>query len=148
MGFFLNSKHFFLVQYICSMRFTLGKDKKLKSKKAIDALFENGASIRKGALRLKHQIVENSIAHKTGFSVPKRFFKLAIHRNRVKRLLRESYRLQQYGLPIIEGNHLHLMWIYQSNKLPDQEHVKQLMEGIIKQLNKSTVSNDSNKAER
>lgn len=119
------------------MKFTLGKDKKLKSKNAITALFENGDSIRKGALRLKFAMIESERQHKSGFSVPKRFFKHAVDRNRIKRLLRESYRLQQYDLPTIPEHHYHFMWIYQSNKLPEQEHIHQLMEGIIKQLAKS-----------
>lgn len=123
------------------MKFTLGKDKKLKSKKAITELFESGDSIRKGALRLKYAQQKSFDQHKVGFSVPKRFFKRAVDRNRIKRLLRESYRLQQYDLPVLENKHLNFMWIYQSNKLPDQDQVKQLMQSVIKQLNKSIPTN-------
>ena len=118
------------------MRYTLGKDKKLKSQKAITELFQNGSSIRKGAMLLKYQVKSKAGLHKSGFSVPKRFFKHAVDRNRVKRLLREAYRLQQNDLPQLENQHFHFMWIYQSHKLPDQDHVKHLLEGIIKQLNK------------
>jgi len=116
------------------MRFTLGKDKKLKSKKAIDALFVSGDSIRKGALRLKYQQVDENAQNKVAFSVPKRFFKLAVDRNRVKRLLREAYRHQQHEINLPDGKSYHFMWIFQSNKLPDQDHVKQLMQSVIKQL--------------
>ena len=119
------------------MRYTLGKDKKLKSKKAIEALFIEGSSIRKGALRLKYQQVDDVGQNKVAFSVPKRFFKLAVDRNRVKRLMREAYRLQQHEINLPDGKHNNFMWIYQSNKLPEQDHVKQLMQSIIKQLNKT-----------
>ncbi len=122
------------------MRFTLGKDKKLKGKKAIETLFAQGLSIRKGALRLKYLPIDGKDLHKTSFSVPKRFLKLAVHRNRVKRLLRESYRLQQHHMPVSDNSHYHLMWVYQSNKLPDQEHITQLMQAIIKQLSKKPES--------
>ncbi len=122
------------------MKLTLGKNKKLKSKKAIEALFVKGASIRKGALRLKYLPVDGIGQHKVAFSVPKRFFKRAVHRNRVKRLLRESYRLQQHQIKGQENKTLHLMWIYQSNKLPDQLHINQLMQSTIQQLQKNTGS--------
>ena len=66
------------------MKFTLGKEKKLKSKTAISLLFTNGKSIRKGALKLNYlpQQGENK-KHKAAFSVPKRFFKHAVDRNRI-----------------------------------------------------------------
>ncbi len=116
------------------MRFTLGINKKLKSKKAIEALFVDGFSIRKGALRLKYLPVAQVADNKVAFSVPKRFFKHAVDRNRVKRLLRESYRHQQVELKNERVSCYHLMWIYQSNKLPDLPTIERLMSAICKDL--------------
>jgi len=120
------------------MKFTLGKDKKLKSKKAIEQLFVDGLSIRKGALRLKYLKTEREDQHKVAFSVPKRFFKHAVDRNRVKRLLREAYRLHQYEIKTEENQFYDFMWIYQSNKLPDYAHLERLMLSVFQQLSKST----------
>lgn len=39
------------------------------------------------------------IQRQLGFIVPKRFLRLAVDRNRVKRVLRESFRLMQTDLP-------------------------------------------------
>jgi ribonuclease P protein component len=116
------------------MKFALGKEKKLKSKKSIDRLFLEGQSIRKGPLRLKYVVTDEPGVSQVAFSVPKRFFKKAVDRNRVKRLMRESYRLQQQPILELHDKFLEMMWIYQSNKLPDQELLNQLTARVLKDL--------------
>ncbi|GGZ89591.1 ribonuclease P protein component [Algibacter mikhailovii] len=76
---------------------TYPKKEKLKSKKLIEQLFANGQSISVFPLRLVFlpTTFEDSIPAKTGVSVSKRNFKTAVDRNRIKRLLRESYRLNK-----------------------------------------------------
>ena len=79
------------------MRFKYTKKDKLKSKKVIDHLFNEGKSISVYPLRLvylKTEYEDNSII-KTGVSVSKRLHKTAVARNRIKRLLREAYRLNK-----------------------------------------------------
>ena len=82
------------------MRFTFKKEEKLKSKKLIEQLFEEGDSFTKFPLRIKFLRVdhtsENAIL--TSFSAPKRKFKKAVDRNRIKRLMREAYRENKYLL--------------------------------------------------
>ena len=98
------------------MRFTLGKDTKLKSKKAIEQLFTDGNSIRKGPLRCVFKFASGEMAHKVGVSVSKRFFKKAPDRNRVKRLFREAYRLNQHDLMMShEGKHLEMMFTFMTH---------------------------------
>ena len=75
------------------MRLTLSKEEKLKSRKLIEKLFIEGDSLKEYPLRLKYlKIRDENNSVKVAFSVPKRNFKLAVDRNRIKRLLRESYR--------------------------------------------------------
>ena len=73
------------------------KKEKLKSKKLIDLLFTEGKSVSAYPLRLVflETTFEDDVLAKTGVSVSKRNFKSAVDRNRVKRLLRESYRLNK-----------------------------------------------------
>jgi ribonuclease P protein component len=70
---------------------------KLKSKKLIEQLFNEGKSIVAYPLRLIYfkTEFEEEIILKTGFSVGKRLHKTAVARNRIKRLLRETYRLNK-----------------------------------------------------
>ncbi|WP_298537729.1 ribonuclease P protein component [uncultured Algibacter sp.] len=79
------------------MSLTYSKKEKLKSKKRIDQLFAEGQSVSVFPLRMVYlpTTFEEPIGAKTGVSVSKRNFKTAVDRNRIKRLLRESYRLNK-----------------------------------------------------
>lgn len=79
------------------MSASYSKKEKLKSKKLIDKLFAEGQSVSAYPLRLVYMqsTFDDAIIAKTGVSVSKRNFKTAIDRNRIKRLLRESYRLNK-----------------------------------------------------
>ena len=76
------------------MSCTLGKDEKLKSKKLIEQLFAEGKHVKSFPFRLIYLPIEHhgNLPLKVGFSVPKRNVKLAVNRNRIKRLMREVYR--------------------------------------------------------
>jgi len=70
---------------------------KLKSKKLIDQLFTEGNSVSAHPLRLVfiETHFDDAVKLKVGVSVSKRNFKKAVDRNRIKRLLREVYRLNK-----------------------------------------------------
>lgn len=79
------------------MRFTYNKAEKLKSKKLIDQLFSEGTSVSAFPLRLVYLKTDfkDEAPIKAGVSVSKRYFKNAVDRNRIKRLMREAYRLNK-----------------------------------------------------
>lgn len=79
------------------MPFTYTKKDKLKSKKQIDALFTNGKTVTVYPLRLVYRetTFNDDSVLKAGVSVSKRLHKTAVSRNRIKRLLREAYRLNK-----------------------------------------------------
>ena len=79
------------------MKNTLGKQERLKSKKLIEKLYSEGNSVKTFPLRMMFvQTTHTSdFPCQVGGSVAKRNFKLAVDRNRLKRLMRETYRLQK-----------------------------------------------------
>ena len=79
------------------MKFTLGKQERLKSKKLIKKLYLEGDSVKSFPIRMVYlQTAHTSLfPSQVGFSVGKRNFKKAPDRNRLKRLMREAYRLQK-----------------------------------------------------
>jgi len=79
------------------MKFTFNKKERLKSQKLIEKLFDEGKSITVFPLRMLYLKTDHDDGStiKTSVSVSKRNFKKAVQRNRIKRLLREAYRLNK-----------------------------------------------------
>lgn len=80
-------------------KFGYSKSEKLKQKKLINLLFETGKWKSSGKMRIISCPIPDGFAIKNaqiGVSVSKRYFKKAVERNRIKRLLRESYRLNKF----------------------------------------------------
>lgn len=77
-------------------RFTLSKEERICSKKLINELFTgNGRSMTAFPLKvvfMKRTIVDDQPRAAMLVSVPKRYFKHAVDRNRVKRQVREAFR--------------------------------------------------------
>ena len=80
------------------MKFTFNKKDKLKSKTLIEQLFSEGKSVSAFPLRLVYMptTFNDGALFKTGVSVSKRNFKKAVDRNRIKRLMREAFRLHKH----------------------------------------------------
>jgi ribonuclease P protein component len=81
-------------------RFGFGKKEKLKSRKQIEDLFLNGQRFAQFPIRVTYQFVPTADEGlvQVGVTASKRYFKKAVDRNRIKRLLREAYRLQKSEL--------------------------------------------------
>ncbi|MDC6365184.1 MULTISPECIES: ribonuclease P protein component [Flavobacteriaceae] len=113
--------------------FTFQKNEKLKSKKLFETLFADGSSIHKFPVKLLYipSLFDDGAKIKVGVVAPKRKFKKAVHRNRIKRLLREAYRLNK---PLIfnnmEGNFAFL-FLYLGDKMPNFEEVDGAMKNVL-----------------
>ena len=77
------------------MNYKYPREEKLKQKNDISLLFEKGKWQTCGNIRIITFSSEEILQHKVGVSVSKKYFKKATDRNRLKRLLREAYRLNK-----------------------------------------------------
>lgn len=106
-------------------RNTFSKEEKLCSTKSIEALFSGGESFIAYPLRVVYRIsseseTENQLASVL-ISVSKKKFKRAVKRNRVKRLIREAYRLNKIPfISILNKEHIHIdiAFLYLKDELP------------------------------
>jgi ribonuclease P protein component len=116
-----------------------GRSERLKSEKAIEALFETGRSLYQQPIRLifkQNLSAENSIT-KVGFAVPKKNFKRAVDRNVIKRRMREAYRLNKFVLFSENSGPsaaLDIMLIFQGQKIEDFTIIEDSIRSLLKKL--------------
>ena len=119
-------------------QFTLNKAERLKRRKIIEQLFSEGRAVTAFPIRVQYKMVEQlAVPLQAGFSVSSRNFKRAVDRNRIKRVMREAYRLQK--LPLEQAlqtkqQQLALFLIYTGKELPEYALVKEKVEVVLKKL--------------
>lgn len=125
--------------------FTLGKEERLKSRKAIEELFSQGIRLNQGPFRAIYK--RTGMAElRLGVGVSSKLFKKAVDRNRIKRLMREVYRLNK--LPLREAllqqdKGLHLFIMYSGTTLPDHPTTATAVKAILKKLLQRVNENDT-----
>ncbi len=120
-------------------RNTFGKNEKLCSKLVIDKLFASGISFKEFPIRVIYLPLENSDATaKALISVPKKRFGRSVSRNRIKRLIRETYRLNKSQIIEnwqLQGKYFALAFVYIGNEMPDFDGLTVVMKRILQKLN-------------
>lgn len=126
-------------------QFTLGKKERLKSRKAIDELFQNGKRFTVPPFRI-YYIITKGDELQFGVGASTKNFKKAVDRNRIKRLVREAYRLQKKPLQELllnNSNALDLFIIYTEKELPDYQRIYAQVEKVINKLSSIISENNS-----
>ena len=119
---------------------TLSKEERLCSKKLIEQLFNGGTARSMSSFPLR--VVYVLVPRKEGqpqasilISVPKRHFKHAVDRNRVKRQLRESFRRQKHvvldALHEKPGQTVALAFIWMEGQLRKSADVEQRIKNLL-----------------
>ena len=130
--------------------FSYGREEKLKGRKITDQLFRQGKSFTLFPLKVFYMPVIEILDFpvKAGVGTSNRNFKKATDRNRVKRLLREAYRLEKSTLiDYAKANQKHavIFFLYIDKALPEYTVIKAKMHlaigKLIKQLHEVAAAN-------
>lgn len=122
------------------------KTERLCNVKLIKKLFTTGSSFFEHPFKVIYVLIDDNDRFDGGFpakvlfTVPKRKFKLAVHRNKLKRLMRESYRKNKYILYDalnLKKHKIALAFIFTGSTIPDFHHVEKKINQSILRLSQN-----------
>jgi ribonuclease P protein component len=122
-------------------RYFLKKTDRLKSRKAIEILYKSGKNFSVFPLRIQYLVTQFEPGIKAGFSAPSKNFKKATDRNKIKRQLKEAYRLQKNEIAkhlSLVNNGLYVFFIYTGKEIPNYDFIFEktglALQKLVKQL--------------
>lgn len=142
-------------------KYSLGKDEKLRHRSLVDGTFSGGKTLYDFPLRLTYRPVDNDrleSSFKNGvpsrigslqmlITVPKKKLRHAVDRVRMRRRIREAYRLNRLHLKeLIEKNEkyrtLSMGFVYMHNDLTDYALIEKKMIRLLEKLQKELSTQD------
>lgn len=104
------------IAFFTTMRNTFTRAERLSGTTTVEELVRTGESFRRFPFRVIYrEVAEQEMPVRILFAVPKRTFKRAVMRNRIRRQLREAFRLNKHKLYErleAKGKKLQVMVIY------------------------------------
>ena len=121
-------------------RNTFGKNERLKSVIVLDRAFAEGAKFKARSIlvRYTNNSFDAPCPYQVATTVSKRRFKRAVDRNRIKRLLREAWRLEKHRLLVdwsVGDPQRALVFIYIGREIPTfeacQHNIRKIIDVLI-----------------
>lgn len=120
-------------------KYSFSKNERIKSNKEISRVFKNGIFLFSDHISLCYKEISNTKSeyNKIAVSIPKKQFKSAVKRNKLKRQIKEVYRLnkdiinsfsEQYSL------YYNMVFVYNSKKIIPYQAVKDQITGLLKKM--------------
>lgn len=134
-----------IIKFDNSMDQKFGKKERLKGEKSIEDLFKLGKWQIYYPLKIIYIIKNNQNTKDSSiqiaFSVPKKIFKKAVDRNKIKRLLRAHFRVNKdkYYQTFPEGGIG--MIIYTGKNMPKYQEIAEYMSSLLEKIKKHNIHN-------
>ena len=127
---------------------TYKKPERIKSRKQVEKLFKQGKSFNQYPFKLYFLQEQEAAGVKAGVAVSARNFKNATDRNRIKRQMREAYRITNDVLKKYAAeNSLQVLvfFLYVDKTMPDYSIIKtkmqQAINRLVKELHETATKN-------
>jgi ribonuclease P protein component len=117
-------------------QYTLGGSERVKSRKLVEQLFQQGQVLHLPPFRISY-LLNQTEGLQFGVGAGTRYFKKAVDRNRIKRLVREAYRLQKNQLHDLlqqEQKGLAVFFVFTGKEIPDQSFIFEKVGLALEQL--------------
>ncbi len=123
-------------------KYTFPEKEHLKSRKEISRIFKNGIFLYSDFFSLGYIVSESGDnTHKFAVSVPKKLFKSAVTRNKLKRRIRESYRTNKqilYEFSDKSNTFFNLLIIYRHKEILSYSVIETELIFLLKKLTETS----------
>jgi ribonuclease P protein component len=121
--------------------FSFKKNERITSKILLRNLIDKGTSLFLYPIKcyaLLSPVNDGKFDNQIAIAVPKRIFKRAVDRNRVKRIIRETYRLNNKmilcPLSTDETKRVALLFVFIGKEMPDYRLIEKVMVDLLKKV--------------
>ena len=117
--------------------YTLSKKTILKNTSSLDAVFSSGKKLTVSTTSLYYLKRESKKDFRVAFTVGKKTHKLAVNRNKIKRLMREAFRL---NIPEFNIGAHDLVFVFFGQDIPSYKEVGNSIKSLFLSLSKALES--------
>ncbi len=116
---------------------TLHKNNILRNAASLDSVFSSGKKLSSSSCSLYYLKTKSDADFRVAFSVGKKTHNLAVNRNKIKRFMREAFRLnrEKYGVSSCD-----MVFVFFDKDIPTYEKVENSIKSLLLSLSKTFES--------